>query len=60
MDVVTDARKAMEHWHRGQTSARFETDNRGPGWISSARVTMAACPMAATSSPAPLAGWTST
>ncbi|PJL08961.1 peptidoglycan-binding protein [Stenotrophomonas maltophilia] len=37
MDVVTDARKAMEHWHRGQTSARFETDNRGPGWISSGK-----------------------
>ena len=27
----------MEHWHRGQTSARFETDNRGTGWISSGK-----------------------
>lgn len=37
MDVVTDAKKAMDGWHRGQTSASYETSNRGPGWISSGR-----------------------
>jgi len=37
MDVVTDAKKAMDGWHRGQTSASYETSNRGPGWISSGK-----------------------
>ncbi|MBK0025165.1 peptidoglycan-binding protein [Stenotrophomonas sp. S48] len=37
MDVVTDAKKAIDGWHRGQTSASYETSNRGPGWISSGR-----------------------
>lgn len=34
MDVVTEAKQRMEHWHRGQTSAHFETSGRGPGHVS--------------------------
>ena len=34
MDVVTEAKQKMDHWHRGQTSAHFETGNRGPGHVS--------------------------
>jgi peptidoglycan hydrolase-like protein with peptidoglycan-binding domain len=37
MDVTTEAKSAMDRWHRGQTSAGFETSNRGPGWISTGK-----------------------
>lgn len=35
MDVVTQAKQAMDNWHRGQTSAHHETSGRGPGHVSS-------------------------
>ncbi|WP_313341951.1 peptidoglycan-binding domain-containing protein [Stenotrophomonas sp.] len=34
MDVVTQAKQAMDNWHRGQTSAHYETGGRGPGHVS--------------------------
>lgn len=34
MDVVTQAKQAMDGWHRGQTSAHYETGGRGPGHVS--------------------------
>ncbi len=34
MDVVTQAKQAMDNWHRGQTSAHHETGGRGPGHVS--------------------------
>ncbi len=37
MDVVTQAKQAMDRWHRGQTSAHFETGGRGPGHVSTGR-----------------------
>ncbi|WP_164263744.1 peptidoglycan-binding domain-containing protein [Stenotrophomonas maltophilia] len=37
MDVVTQAKQAMDNWHRGQTSAHFETGGRGPGHVSTGR-----------------------
>ncbi|PSD17547.1 peptidoglycan-binding protein, partial [Stenotrophomonas maltophilia] len=37
MDVVTQAKQAMDSWHRGQTSAHFETGGRGPGHVSTGR-----------------------
>ena len=37
MDVVTQAKQAMDNWHRGQTSAHHETGGRGPGHVSSGK-----------------------
>ena len=37
MDVVTQARQKMDSWHRGQTSAHYETGDRGPGHVSTGR-----------------------
>jgi len=35
MDVVDEAKDAIDSWHLGQTSTRYETGGRGAGTVSS-------------------------
>lgn len=37
MDVVTQAKQKMDDWHRGATSAHYETGGRGPGHVSTGK-----------------------
>ena len=49
---IQEARRALESWHIGQTSARYESSGRGAGVISSGKGDHGGVPMARTNSPA--------